>query len=137
MSKYNSKKVEYEWIKFDSKVEMEYYIYLLSKYGIRDIKIHPSYILEDKFVSNDGEKIQAIKYIADFEVTDQWWFVWVIDIKWLATPLAKLKRKLFLCKHKDKSLSWIVKYKGERVDYFDNEKRKSHNKKTKHEKVNI
>ena len=137
MSKYNSKKVEYEWIKFDSKVEMEYYIYLKSRDCIQDIKIQPSYILQNKFVTGAGEKIQAIKYIADFEIVSEWWLVDVVDIKWLATETAKLKRKLFLYEHPDKALSWIVKYKGERVDYFDNEKRKSHNKKIKHEKVNI
>ena len=49
----------------------------------------------------------------------------------MATPDAKLKRKIFMYRYPEKILQWLVRHKWERVDYFDNEKRKRENKKLK------
>ena len=58
-------------------------------------------------------------YEADFRVGNK-----VIDIKGMATPLAKMKRKMFMYKYPYIELQRLVRYKGEWIDYFENEKRK-------------
>lgn len=129
MTKYNAKKVVVDWFTFDSKVEAEYYSYLKTKKDIMYINTQPSYILQQKHITKKWETLQPIKYIADFEVIYNNWICEVIDIKWMATPEAKIKRKMFLYTKSHLTLKWLVKYKWERVDYFDNEKRKKDNKK--------
>jgi hypothetical protein len=49
----------------------------------------------------------------------------------MATPEAKLKRKMLLYVKSYYTLLRLVKYKWERIDYFENEKRKRDNKKKK------
>ncbi|MCI0501113.1 MAG: DUF1064 domain-containing protein [Epsilonproteobacteria bacterium] len=65
----------------------------------------PKYILQDKFVANDGSKIQPIHYIADFAYDNV-----VIDIKGDPTSDAKIKRKLFMYKYPELKLKWLVKF---------------------------
>lgn len=133
MSKYNSKKVVIDNLTFDSKVESEYYKYLLEQQELGLVEsfiVHPKYLLQDKFESST-ERIQAIYYISDFQVNYSDGHVEVIDIKGLPTEGAKLKRKLFLKLYPDLNLKWIVKYQNKWVDYFENEKRKKNNKKNK------
>jgi hypothetical protein len=133
MSKYNSKSVMVEGVKFDSKLEWEYYSRLLDlqrQGDITTIRIHPVYILQPKFEVGET-KIRAIHYEADFEVTYHNGWVHIIDIKWIATAEAKLKRKIFLYQYQWVCLDWIVKYGWQRVDYWDNEARKRNNKKSK------
>lgn len=96
--KYNNKKVVIDDIKFDSKMEGDFYIYLkqLKADGqVVDFILQPSFTLQDGFVRYDGKKILPIKYKADFHVfyadgTDD-----VIDIKGQLTAEFKLKRKMF------------------------------------------
>lgn len=126
-NKYLNKKVEAYWLKFDSKVESEFYEYLLSLKA-KEIKVHPTYLLQEKF-STSSWNIMAITYKADFEVQFDNWELRVVDIKWLATEVAKIKRKLFMKKYPDMDLKRLVKYNGNFVDYFENEKRKQENRK--------
>ena len=119
-SKYRANKVEIDWIKFDSKLEWLYYEYLKDLWV--KFEVHPKYELQEKFVGM-SENIRAINYIADFSFF-MWETEFVIDIKGMPTPEAKLKRKLFMYKYPKKALMWVVRYKWEWVDYFDNEKRK-------------
>lgn len=123
-SKYGAVKKEVDWIKFDSWVEEQYYIYLKNLWI--NFEIHPKYLLQEKFIANDGSKIQEINYIADFSYGDT-----VVDIKWLPTEGAKLKRKLFMYRYPELKLQWLVKFQNQWVDYFENEKRKKLNKKQK------
>lgn len=126
MSKYLSKKVELDGFKFDSKIESNYYIYLKDLkqlWVITDFKIHPTYILQNKF-ENKGIKYHAIKYLSDFEVYYATGDVKVIDIKGMPTSDAKLKRKMFIYLYPDKELVRLVKYKNDRVEYFANDKRR-------------
>ena len=96
--KYNAKKVTVDWHTFDSTVEADYY---------RDNKalikaIQPKYTLQPEF-SKNGKKFRPIAYVADFELYDGT----VVDIKWMATPEAMIKRKLFEYTHPDKELLWL------------------------------
>ena len=133
MSKYNSKKVSYQWLVFDSNVEMDYYRLLetmLVKKEISWIVIQPEYILTPSFEKN-WIKYRPVKYIADFEYLDKKWVKKVVDIKWMATAEAKMKRKLFNFFYRDIELLRLVKFKWEWVDYDLNEKRKSFNRREK------
>ncbi len=129
MHKYNAKKVIVDSITFDSKAEAEYYEYLKSRDDLMYINTHPSYILQPKYTTKQWEILQPIKYVGDFEIIYKNGTIEVIDIKWMATPEAKIKRKLFLYTKSHLKLKWIVKYQWKRVDYFENEKRKRDNKK--------
>lgn len=133
MAKYNAKRVIVNGEAFDSKVEGDYYQRLLDlqyQWDVTMIRLHPRYVLQPSFESN-GEHIRAIYYEADFEVTYSNGTVHIVDVKWLATETAKLKRKMFLYAHPSVCLDRIVRYGGVWVDYFDNEKRKRDNKKAK------
>jgi len=123
MSKYNSKKVVIEWHKFDSKIEWDFYLHLKEQWIYPTI--HPRYELQPKFISN-GETVRPIYFEWDFEYDNI-----VVDIKGLPTEWSKLKRKLFMYKYPQKTLKRIVKYWWNRIDYFENEKRKKINKKNK------
>ena len=104
-SKYYSKKVIYDGIKFDSKKEGEYYLKLkmLEKSGlIKNLELQKEYLLQDSFKIN-GKTIRAIKYIADFvyyDTTDQ--KEHIVDIKGskrTMTEAFKIKTKLFAYKY--------------------------------------
>lgn len=133
-SKYRNKRVEYEGNTFDSQAELDYYQYLQHlqiKWDIVRIELQPTYELQPKYETQYWEKIAAIKYKADFEVSYSGWFVDVVDVKWLPTETALVKRKIFMYKYPEKKLSWIIKYRGDWVDYFENEQRKAKNRKDK------
>lgn len=107
MSKYKSKRVEYDGIMFDSKAEAEYYMMLMElkdKGEIKSVICHPKYELIPKFRKN-----MAIKYISDFEIEYSDGKVLVVDVKGMATETAKIKRKMFDYFHRDKELIWVVK----------------------------
>lgn len=133
-SKYRNKRVEYEGNMFDSQAELDYYQYLKylqSKWDVVKIELQPTYELQPKYETKNWEKIAAIKYKADFEVLYSNWFVDVVDVKWLPTETALMKRKVFMYKYPEKKLSWIIKFRWEWVDYFQNEQRKAENRKIK------
>lgn len=97
-NKYKNKKVEYDGIKFDSKMERDYYIHLkqLQANGIvYEFFMQKKYVIVDAYTNARGEKIQASRYVADFEVHYSDNRVEVIDIKGQLTPLFNLKKKLF------------------------------------------
>lgn len=123
-SKYWAEKNVVDGIKFDSKVESDYYLYLKSL-G-KEFTLQPKYLLQEKFINNQGENIRPIHYVADFAYDDI-----VVDIKGMPTSDAKIKRKMFMYKYPHLTLQWLVKYKWEWVDYFENEKRKKKAKKDK------
>lgn len=123
-SKYGAKKTVVDWIKFDSRSEADYYMYL--KLNDKEHVRQPKYLLQEWFVANDWTKIQPINYIADFAYDNV-----VVDIKGLPTEWAKLKRKMFLYRYPELKLKWLVRYKWEWINYFENEKRKKENKKAK------
>ena len=103
-SKYNSNKEEYEGIKFDSKAEKEFYIYLLKYYKTEEIILQPKFILQEKFKDNSGNSNRAVTYIADFQIGST-----VYDVKGVTTPAFKIKEKSFKLKYPELNLQIIKK----------------------------
>lgn len=125
---HNAQKAIVDWIKFDSKLESDYYVYLKWNKDVSKIELQPAYILQP---SSKQLWLRAITYVADFYVEYNNWHKEVVDVKWMPTEVSKLKRKLYLYKYPDLKLVWLCKYKWERVDYFENQKRIKQNKKDK------
>lgn len=129
MTKYWSKKIEVDWIIFDSQIEWKFYWIINSEetkkfLNISKIELQKVYILQEPFILEDHievkrkkltekvwrskyeyyivkgiKKYKEIKYIADFILTINW-KEYVIDIKWFETPDFKLKKKMFENKFK-------------------------------------
>ena len=101
VNKYRSKITEIDGIKFHSKKEALRYRELtkLKKAGmIKDLILQPVFILQEKF-KYKNETIRAIKYIADFQWTNNYTGATIVeDVKGFKTEIYKLKRKLFLYK---------------------------------------
>lgn len=88
-SKYKNKKITYKGIVFDSKIELEFYLHLLTKYNTDAIQLQPKFGLQPKF-NYHGSNIRAITYIADFMVGNL-----VYDVKGMETTDFKIKAKMF------------------------------------------
>jgi hypothetical protein len=107
VTKYNANKVKLDGIKFDSQMESLYYKHLkiLEKANIISFFVcHPQYILQDSYRNDEGVKIRAIKYIADFEVTYPDGRVEIVDIKGKETEVFKIKKKLFEYRYPGKKI---------------------------------
>ena len=102
MSKYYSKKVIIDNIKFDSKKEANYYLKLkmLLKAGkIKNLELQKEFILQESFKLNNKTR-RKITYRADFSyVSTQNNKIHVIDVKGFKTEVYKLKKKLFEFKY--------------------------------------
>lgn len=97
MTKYGAKKVVEDGIKFDSKVERDYFFYLKQqkeKGDIKDFTLQPTFELQPKF-EKDGKKYRAITYVADFQVLHNDDCIEIIDVKGMELPLFKLKEKMY------------------------------------------
>ena len=98
MSKYFSKKVILDGLKFDSKKESEYYLYLkseLEKGNIYDLELQKEYVLQDSFKIENKTR-RKITYKADFSyVTAKDDKLHVVDVKGFKTDVYRLKKKLF------------------------------------------
>lgn len=95
-------------LRFDSRREAERYdaLMLLSQAGaIRGLKLQPQFTLQESYVTPEGERVRAIRYIADFAYERKtapdcngtvYWLAVVEDVKSPATktPQYELKRKL-------------------------------------------
>lgn len=101
MTKYGAKKVIYNGIKFDSKMEGDYYLELLrlQKQGkVVSIELQPKFELIPSF-EKDGKKYRAMNYIADFKVTYDDGRVVIIDVKGMTTTDFLIKEKLYNYKY--------------------------------------
>lgn len=102
MSKYYSKKVIVDNLKFDSKKEAEYYLdlkLLLKSGAIKNLELQKEYILQDSFKLNKKTR-RKITYKPDFtyiSTLDN--KLHVIDVKGFKTDVYKLKKKLFEYKY--------------------------------------
>lgn len=98
-SKYGNIRTEINGIKFDSKKEARRYTELLELYKagkIEGLKLQRVFTLQEAFTTPEGERVQAIKYIADF-VYEQDGITVVEDVKSAATKnnaAYKLKKKM-------------------------------------------
>lgn len=96
--KYNNQPTERNGIKFDSRKEANRYeeLMLLLKAGeISDLKLQPQFTLQESYMTPEGERIRAIRYVADFSYTQGSRMV-VEDVKSKATATTqyKMKKKL-------------------------------------------
>lgn len=98
-SKYGNIKTEINGIKFDSKKEARRYTELMELYKagkIEGLKLQRAFTLQEAFTTPEGERVQAIRYIADF-VYEQDGITIVEDVKSAATKnnaAYKLKKKM-------------------------------------------
>lgn len=96
-SKYKNRKAEYNGITFDSQKEMRRYVELLGMCEaglITDLHLQQDFTLQERYLDADGNKVDAIKYRADFTYYDSVGN-WVIeDVKGMKTDVYKLKKKL-------------------------------------------
>ena len=106
-SKYHSKKIIIDGIKFDSIREGKRYeeLKILEKAGlIKDIELQKEFILQPSFKKN-GKTYRSIKYIADFYYYDNHLKKYVVeDTKGYRTEVYKLKKKLFEFKYPELEL---------------------------------
>lgn len=97
-NKYNTKKVEFRGIIFDSQGEADRYLVLLDRQaqgGIRDLEIQVRYTLQPAFTDNQGKKQRAIEYLADFTYHEGTSLI-IEDYKGFETKDFKIKRKMLL-----------------------------------------
>lgn len=135
-SKYKSKWIVVDGIKFQSIMESEYYLKLKAdkeKGSVRYFERQPKYIVQDKFKHPIEGNIRAITYSADFYVEYRDGSKAVIDVKGQATAAGKNARKMFLKKYPYLNLLWITKskkwgYEGW-IDYFELERIRRENRK--------
>ena len=122
LSKYGAEKITVDGIRFDSKIEAKYYEHLKdlkAKELIINFELQPQYIIQPKFTNSFGKKIQAIILKADFLIYEIDNTLTVIDIKGMATPEAKLKRKMFWKVYPGEELKWLVWSKGQWLNFDD------------------
>ena len=99
VSKLHNVKVEVDGIAFDSKAEARRYrllVLLQDQEQLRGLRVHPKYLLQEAFVDNEGQKVQAIHYEADFEYFDlEVERLVAEEVKGFVTDLFALKSKMF------------------------------------------
>ena len=119
-NKYGAKKTEIDNIKFDSKVEAQFYEYIKSlkdKGEVLEFECQPKYLLQDSFKHN-GKTIRKIEYIADFRVVYANGEEWVYDIKGMKPlPDNIIKVKMLKYLNRDINFSYVKWYRKEWV-YF-------------------
>ena len=108
MSKYLNQKTTVNGLRFDSGKEAAMYhqLHLMEKAGqIQELQTQVPFTILRKFVNANGEKVRAIKYIADFTFYDvKQKRIRVIDCKGYKTDVYKIKKKLFDSMAKDQGL---------------------------------
>lgn len=106
ISKYFNQKTLVDGISFDSKKEANRYKELKLREKakeIKDIQIHPRFLIWQGFTDREGKKYQPINYEADFKYLEKKqvkgrmiWVEVVEDVKGMKTEIYKLKKKMFL-----------------------------------------
>ncbi|WP_052327324.1 DUF1064 domain-containing protein [Nosocomiicoccus massiliensis] len=107
--KYNARKIEVDGIRFDSKAEADYYLYLKYLQSINEVRsfyLQPVIKLLPSFKYN-GKTIRKMDYRLDFKVEYMDGKVEYIDVKGMATTDAKMKLKIARYLNQDKTIKWI------------------------------
>lgn len=108
--KYRNIRTQVDGITFDSQKEARRFIelkFLLQAGRIRNLKLQPQFTLQESYVTPEGERVRALRYVADFSYErptepDQngyiHWVKVVEDVKSQATRTEKykIKKKLML-----------------------------------------
>lgn len=101
-SKYNAKKADRNGIRFDSQKEARRYDELLFRLRdgrIQDLKLQPQFTLQESYVTPEGKRVRAIRYVADFSYFDCDLDMEVVeDVKSPATKtrVYEIKKKLLM-----------------------------------------
>lgn len=135
MNKYKNKKVEVDGVKFDSKHEAEYYLYLkkLKKEGkIKDFGLQHKFELQPSF-KKYGKTHRAITYTVDFAIYHNNGEVEYIDVKGMETQQGVMRKKMFDYLF-DEKLTWVqrsIKYGDENgwIEYEELKKKRKTAKK--------
>lgn len=101
-NKYNAVKTEINGITFDSKKEADYYsnLLLLKKAGIvESFVMQKDFTLQDAFTRENGERIKATRYRADFVIKYANGIEEVVDVKGMKTRVYINKKKQLLEKY--------------------------------------
>lgn len=107
--KYNARKIEIDGIRFDSKAEADYYLYLKYLQSINEVRsfyLQPVINLLPSFKYN-GKTIRKMDYRLDFKVEYMDGKIEYIDVKGMATTDAKMKLKIARYLNQDKTIKWI------------------------------
>lgn len=112
-SKYKSEKITVDGIKFDSKDEAKYYLYLKdlkAKGKILNFELQPKFILIPKFKYKDKTE-RAATYALDFLIYHLDGSEEYIDVKSLgtATQQGEFKFKLLKSLHQDMNFKWVCR----------------------------
>ena len=100
--KFNNVPTKRNGIKFDSKKEAGRYdelMALLRAGEIDNLKLQPQFTLQESYMTEEGERVRAIRYVADFSYTQGGEFV-VEDVKSKATATAQYKMKKKMMREK-------------------------------------
>lgn len=130
MSKYKNKKVVVDGVKFDSKHEAEYYLYLkrLKEEGkIKDFGLQHKFELQPSF-KKYGKTHRAITYTVDFAIYHNNGDVEYVDFKGMETQQGIMRKKMFDYLF-DEKLTWVqrsIKYGDENgwINYDDLKKKR-------------
>ena len=94
-----AKKVKYDGYTFDSEMECLYYKELKEREAneeVCDLKVHPSYELQEEFTNVVGKKFKALTYEPDFVFYDNIEKrTRYVDVKGMLLPEFEIKWKLF------------------------------------------
>jgi len=103
-AKYHSERDYRGKLKFASRREAARYdelMLLLGSGEIRNLKLQPQYTLQESYITTDGERVRAIRYIADYsyerrDMSSGSWALIIEDVKSPATRTQKyiIKKKL-------------------------------------------
>lgn len=135
MSKYNNKKVVFNDITFDSKMELDYYKMLLEDENVESFLVQCPFTLIGDY-EIEGKFIKGVKYIADFYIKYKDGKVIVVDIKGFETADFKLKKKMFEYKYKTKLYCITYsKIDGGWIELEELKKARAKRKKAKEQKL--
>lgn len=110
--KYHNQPTTVNGIKFDSKKAASRFVVLSSMQQagmIRNLRLQAQYTLQESYVTDTGERVRAIKYVADFSYEratlpdcngDVHWISVVEDVKSRATRTARYEMKKKLLKER-------------------------------------
>ena len=101
-NKYNAVKTKTDGIIFDSKAEAQYYseLLLLKKAGVvKSFVMQKDFTLQEAFTRENGERIKAVRYKADFVVQYTDGHEEVVDVKGMKTRVYINKKKQLLEKY--------------------------------------
>lgn len=112
MSKYGNRKVTLDGYTFDSKAEARRYneLKVLEQAGIiRDLQVHPVFVLQEGFKDRHGKRQRAITYEGDFQYIEVSTDVTVVeDVKGVKTDVFQIKSKLFMRRYPELDLRLVM-----------------------------